>query len=77
VVAAPPAVAKPAVPKPVVGAVAAPPPTGPPPTPTGISMAGQRIRVWWPDEKVWFGGEVRVSGLVCCQRHTTAGGCAM
>lgn len=28
---------------------------------TSVSLIGKRIRVWWPDDKAWYAGEVKVS----------------
>jgi len=42
------------------------------PTPNITSLIRQRIRVWWPDDKAWYAGEVTVSHatLCCtCQQH--------
>lgn len=27
---------------------------------TSVSLIGKRIRVWWPDDKAWYAGEVKV-----------------
>lgn len=27
----------------------------------GVSLTGKRIRVWWPEDKAWYAGEVTVS----------------
>lgn len=33
------------------------------PTPNITTLNRQRIRVWWPDDKAWYAGEVTVSSV--------------
>jgi hypothetical protein len=35
---------------------------------TSVNLIGKRIRVWWPDDRAWYAGEVKVScrGRCCC-----------
>jgi hypothetical protein len=35
-----------------------------------ISLVGKRIRVWWPDDKAWYAGEVKVRGIAWQQDST-------
>lgn len=47
------------------------------PTPNITTLIRQRIRVWWPDDKAWYAGEVTVSHstlhyAATCQQHICA-----